>query len=103
LLATSPYFFEIATKGVLSELPYFALSMATLLAAARLEDAPSRGSRITWSALLAICMVSAIMVRTAGIALSAGILLWLAWAQWKKKSNASRRLLVFAPALRSEE
>src|SRR5438874_3026229 len=99
LLATSPYYFEIATKGVLSELPYFALSMATFLVATRLEMASSRASQISWSGLLAICMTTAIMARTAGIALPAGILLWLAWAQWKKRGNAWLLLLIFAPAL----
>ena len=99
LLGTSPYFFEIATKGVLSELPYFALSMATLLVATKVEEAPSTKSRISWSAVLAICTLGAVMVRTAGIALPLGMMLWLGWAQLGKKPQASRRFLAFAPAL----
>ncbi|HEY7283976.1 MAG TPA: hypothetical protein VH497_00940 [Vicinamibacterales bacterium] len=83
LLASSPQFFRSATQDVLSDLPFFAVSGAALLAISRPRP----------KALLAApLVVTAVMIRSAGIALVAAVLATLAW-NWRELPPRTRRVL----------
>ena len=115
LLATSPYYFERATRAVAPEAAYMLASFGTLgllAALARGSRAPRLGSALA----LALCVVAAIALRSVGLALlaplaaalalpklrrrfgPAGAALWpalvggaaaqLAWALWQRAHRA---------------
>jgi hypothetical protein len=69
-LATSPEYFRLATRHIWSDLPYFALAALTLLLADHLRQGSGRW-RVPVAAGLAVAMVAAVMMRSAGIALIA--------------------------------
>ena len=70
LLATSPYFFRFSTQSVLSELPFFFASSATLLFGCRLMS-EDRKSRILTIVGFCVTLAASVLIRSVGIALVA--------------------------------
>ncbi|HEY1374909.1 MAG TPA: glycosyltransferase family 39 protein [Candidatus Binatia bacterium] len=99
LLATSPIFFVQATRSVTSDLPYFFVSMATLWLAVRLDPTKNSGVKITLSLLCGLFLGASLLIRSAGIALLAGLIGWLVVTFFADKTNAMRRLKIFLPLL----
>jgi 4-amino-4-deoxy-L-arabinose transferase-like glycosyltransferase len=72
-------------KGILTEFPYLAFSLAALVQHRRLEG---RGSARGWAALAAL-LAAAILTRTVGIALVAGLAAAEA-VRWRRTGDAAR-------------
>ena len=70
LLATSPYLFRFSTQSVLSELPFFFVSTATLLLGCRLTS-EDRTSRVVTIVGFCVAMAASVMIRSVGVALVA--------------------------------
>ena len=98
LLATSPIVFA-ATSGVMPDLPYFFMSMLVLMLALQLDNAKESRTRVLLWPLFAIVLVAAILIRSAGIALLAGLAAWLTISCFTDRAAAARRLRTFIPAL----
>lgn len=69
-LAASPHLFVLSTRYVLSDLPYFAVTMAALLLGLRLDSAVGRW-RIACIVGFALLTAAAVAVRLVGVALLA--------------------------------
>jgi 4-amino-4-deoxy-L-arabinose transferase-like glycosyltransferase len=100
LLASSPFFFELSTRGVLSELPYFLTSTMTLLLASLLQTARGRSAQFfSWLSLVFFLLLS-LMIRSAGIALVGGIFFWLVYSLVAdKRRRAALHLGTFGSVL----
>lgn len=96
LLASSPYFFGVTTQSVLSDLPYFFASMLTLLMAAKLDTAEQPGPMLRGGFILFLCY--SVMLRSAGLALLAGLAALLLRSLWAGPTG-KLRLRRFGPAL----
>jgi hypothetical protein len=83
LIASSPYFFERATRTVASDFAYMVASFAALLIAQHLAVARSR-SQLGTSAALSIAVLLAISLRSLGLALWAALALTLAVPAWRR-------------------
>ena len=70
LLATSPYLFRFSTQSVLSELPFFFVSTATLLLGCRLTS-EDRTSRVFTIVGFCVAMAASVLIRSVGLALVA--------------------------------
>jgi hypothetical protein len=99
LLATSPIFFSLATRGFSSDLPYFFASMLTLLLAVRLDATKDSRAGRTLSLLCGFFLVASLLIRSAGIALVAGLLAWLVVSFFADRKTAVRRVKTFLPIL----
>ena len=82
LLGSSPFFFEMGTQSVLSELPFFLTSMLALLLATRIGTLKNWPARTLSWILLVLCLLLSLLIRSAGLALFGGIGLWLASPWW---------------------
>lgn len=89
LAATTAPVFRSATQDVLSDMPYFLVSGAALLSLVRLGQNPNgwRGTCMAAGGLFVLLSLATVLTRSAGVALPAGILLWLL-------ANAPRRVRV---------
>jgi len=88
-LATSPEYFRLATRYIWSDLPYFALAALTLLLADHLRQGGGR-RRVAIAAGLAVGMVAAVVMRSAGIALIAafGAAIAHTWRAMDRRARA---------------
>jgi hypothetical protein len=78
LLASSPILFNFNTAIVYPEMPYFMMSMLALFLAFKIDRA-ERGRTLTSLVLvLSIIIVFAVLIRSVGIALVAGLGTWIA-------------------------
>ncbi len=82
LIASSPLVFEFATQSVSSDVPYFFTSVATLLLAAKLDDAAGARNRMLLALLCAVMLAMSLMIRSSAVALIAGLVGWLAIGSW---------------------
>lgn len=98
LLASSPYYFRMATASVLSELPYMFASMVALLAATRVAVAANARSRAAFLSLLVVSLGYAVLLRSAGIALLAGLAAWIVFSFFESRETGVERLRLFLPA-----
>jgi hypothetical protein len=95
LLASSPDRFSFATQLGFSDVPYFAISMFVLLLVWRIDRAQPGKGRIGWMLLLGCAMVLALMTRSVGIALLAGLCSWIAISFCVDGKLGRRRLQLF--------
>lgn len=73
VLASSPAFYERASRHLASDFPYFCFSVASLLLANRIESNIRVEGQILRSVLLALAVFSSVMVRSIGAALVASL------------------------------
>jgi hypothetical protein len=95
LLVSSPALFSFATQIIFSDMPYFCASMLALLLALKMDRAQPSHARIGWMLLFSISMVLALMIRSAGIALVAGLSIWILASFLADRSLGRRRLKLF--------
>jgi hypothetical protein len=93
--ASCPVFFSFATTIIYPEIPYFLMSMLALLVALRLDSAERRGSLVSWVALLSATLVLAVLIRSVGVALLAGLAAWIATSLLLVPDIGRRRLRRF--------
>jgi 4-amino-4-deoxy-L-arabinose transferase-like glycosyltransferase len=96
LLASSAAFFQFASTFVFSDMPYFLTSMAALLVVDRLDRDRNRGrhrSLLLCLAALLICV--SLLIRTSGLALVLGIVVWVAATLWFNRARGLFRLRTF--------
>ena len=96
-LATSPEYFRLATRYIWSDLPYFALAALALLLADHLRQGSGRW-RVAIAAGLAVAMVAAVIMRSAGIALIAAFGATIAHT-WRAMDRRARAGLLAAVTL----
>ena len=100
LTASAPYTLLIATRRVGSDLPYLGASAAVLLLALWADEQErGRGARLVASLALALAVLVALSLRSAGIALLVGLGAWCLASALGKHPLARARALFCAPAL----
>jgi hypothetical protein len=77
LLASSPVLFGFNTTIVYPEMPFFLMSMLVLLLAFKIDHAERGESLVGWMLLLSITLVLAVLIRSVGVALLAGLATWI--------------------------
>src|SRR5215470_5447853 len=78
LLASSPVFFRFASTTVASDMPYFVTSMGALLIVDQLDKASPTRRRTGLLCLAALLIAGSLLIRTSGIAITIGIVAWIA-------------------------
>jgi hypothetical protein len=78
LLASSPAFFGFNTTLIFAETPYLLMSMLALLLALSVDLAKREAFPIGRVLLLSVTLVLAVMIRSVGVALLAGLVTWIA-------------------------
>ena len=78
LLASSPVLFGFNSAIVYPEMSFFLVSMLTLLLAYKIDRAERDRCLIGWVLFLSITLVLAVLIRSVGIALLAGLATWIA-------------------------
>lgn len=73
LLASSPVLFGFNTTIVYPEMPFFLMSMLALLLALKIDRTERGKSLIGWMLLLSVALVLAVLIRSVGVALLAGL------------------------------
>jgi len=96
LLASTPSLFGFNTAVVFSEMPFLFASMAALLLAIEVDRAQPGPLLIVWISLLAVTLVSAVLIRSVGIALVVGLIGWIAASFVFALGNRWSRLIRFA-------
>jgi hypothetical protein len=89
LMATSGPLFEMFTRDVFSDAPYFLLSGLALCCLLRLEQPAAQRSGYFLVAGVGLLTVAAALVRSAGVALSAAMLAWGLDAAWRRSKSSS--------------
>ena len=95
LLASSPVLFGFNTTIVYPEMPFFLMSMLALLLALKIDRTERGKSLIGWMLLLSITLVLAVLIRSVGVALLAGLLTWIAVSLLIVPEMGRRRLRRF--------
>jgi hypothetical protein len=95
LLGSSPALFSSATQIVFSDMPYFCASMLALLLALKTDRAQPGPARTGWVLLFSISLLLALMIRSAGIALVAGLTIWILASLLADRTLGRRRLKLF--------
>jgi hypothetical protein len=99
LILSSPLIFDFATRDVMPEAPYFLFSFLVLYASPQLELAKKRWTKAAISLLIGFALVTSLMIRSTGLALLAGLFLWLATSLITDRKTALARIRIFSPAL----
>jgi hypothetical protein len=99
LLGSSPYFFQMTTRNVLSDVPFFLTTMLALSAAQKAEAAKSPRNSWFWGLAFLIFLGASLMIRSAGVALLGGSLIWLVIPFLTDSRFARARIRIFLPAL----
>jgi hypothetical protein len=100
MFLTTTGFFNLATGAILSDLPYFSLSMGALLVGLHLEKSAGLSRKCIYAALLSVLMAASVLTRLTGIMLPMGCGLWIAYSFLFEKKYALRRCAIFsAPVL----
>ena len=96
LLASSPDYFRLVSRNVVSDTLYLLISCLAILCARRLDSA-----KIAWPYGLALAVLTpgVVLVRAVGVAWIAGLILWLALSIRFNRAASGRRLLLAGPAL----
>ena len=77
LLASSPVLFFFNTTFIYPEMSYFLMSMLTLLLALKIDRAERSKFLVVWAALLSVTLALAVLIRSVGVALLAGLATWV--------------------------
>jgi hypothetical protein len=95
LFASSPYYFEMTTRRVFSDVPFFMSSMLVLYLTRKLEHVTSSAAKfLVWWLLLFFAAYS-IMLRSVGVAMLAGLLAWILVSRVRNETiNLRFKLLV---------
>lgn len=94
-LASSPVFFSFGTSVIYPEIPYFLMSMLALLLVLKIDRAKRRRSLIGGLILLSFTLVLAVLIRSVGVALLAGLAAWIAMSLLIVPDIGRRRLRRF--------
>ena len=95
LFGFSPSVFSFNTAVIFPEMPYLFLSMLVLLMAFKIDHTSSSRTPIIWSLVLGVTLVFAVLVRSVGIALIAGLAAWLLTSLLVRPELGRRRLRNF--------
>jgi hypothetical protein len=104
LVATSVPFYEMVTRSVLSDAPFFLVSGLTFLFLRGLEQQDaSRPTRFLLLTGFCLATAATVLLRSVGIALPAALLAWVSteiiWRRGPVRSIPSRTAVVFAALL----
>jgi len=97
LLASSPVLFGFNTTIVFPEMPFFLMSMLALLLALKIDGAERGRSLIGWMLLFSVTLVLALLIRSVGVALLAGLATWIAISLAVVPEVGRRRMSMFNP------
>lgn len=95
LLGAAPSFFGFNTALIFPEMPYFFASMLALLLAVNVDHAPKNRSLVAWELALSLVIAAAILIRSIGVALLAGICAWTVLSLVTDPQCGRRRLRRF--------
>lgn len=84
------------TQTVGSDAPYFLASVSTLLLASRLSTCDVPWRRAWLSVLCALALVSAVLLRSVGVALVGGLSGWLVLSWWRRPDHRGDLVRRFA-------
>ena len=96
LLASSPSMFMFNTTVVFPEMPYLLASMLALLLALKIDRSEGGEALIGWESLLGVVLALAVLIRSVGIALLAGVFAWTVTSLLWSPPAGKRRLKRFA-------
>ena len=99
LTGSSAIFFQFSTTLVFSDLPYAFTSTLALVVALQLDAATNRRSRTALSLFFGCLLTCSLMLRSAGIAILAGLAAWLTISVIARVPDSKLRLRTFAPLL----
>lgn len=99
LLTFSPSLFASSTRYIAPALPYLPASVLALLAAAKLDRASSRLRILFWQVALALSLAATLLIQVSGVALLAGVLIWLLVSATRSPARLRPRLGKFLPPL----
>jgi hypothetical protein len=94
-LASCPVFFSFGTSIIYPEIPYFLISMLALLLALKIDHAERDRSLSGRVMLLSVTLVLAVLIRSVGVALLAGLAAWIATSLLVVPDIGRRRLRRF--------
>lgn len=98
LLGSSPIVFQFSTRLVFSDMPYFCTSMILLWVMMRLDSTEGRHwERTMWWLLSGALVIVSVLIRSTGIALVGGILVWVVVSSFRERQAANRRIRIFLP------
>jgi hypothetical protein len=95
LLASSPVLFGFNTAVIYPEMPFFLMSMLVLLLALKIDRTERGKVLIGWVLLLCVALVLAVLIRSVGVALVAGLGAWIAMSLLVVPEAGWRRLRKF--------
>lgn len=96
LLASSPSMFIFNTTVVFPEMPYLLASMLALLLALKIDRSKEGRALVGWELLLGVVLAFAVLIRSVGIALLAGVFAWTLTSMLWVPPAGKRRLKRFA-------
>jgi 4-amino-4-deoxy-L-arabinose transferase-like glycosyltransferase len=96
LLASSPSMFIFNATVVFPEMPYLLASMLALLLAFKIDRSEYGKALIGWELLLGVVLAFAVLIRSVGIALLAGVFAWTVTSMLWTRPAGKRRLKRFA-------
>jgi hypothetical protein len=97
-VSTVGYFW--ATVGLHSDVPYFTVSVWALLCVELAKRARTKRRAIFYRVLVALCAAYLVLIRSVGITLVAGLLLWMVYpgrGQGESKASMQRRAWQWLP------
>jgi hypothetical protein len=99
LIGSSPFLFQFSTFLLFSDLPYAFTSILALLVVIWLEAAANRRMRAALWLLFGFLLVCSLLLRSAGIAMLAALVTWLALSAVTRHPNWKARLKGLLPLL----
>jgi 4-amino-4-deoxy-L-arabinose transferase-like glycosyltransferase len=96
LLASSKSLFIFDTAVVFPEMPYLLASMLALLLALKIDRSEDGKALIGWELLLGVVLALAVLIRSVGVALLAGVFAWTVSSMLWTPPSGKRRLKRFA-------
>ncbi|MGA1841266.1 MAG: ArnT family glycosyltransferase [bacterium] len=96
ILLSSPYFFNLATRPVLSDLPYLFTSFMVLICSLLIDkNFINRKSGIYF--ILSFFLVLSILIRSVSVALFSGLIFWVIFSLCISIERGKKRLKTFLP------
>ena len=95
LLSSSPVLFSFNTAIVYPEMSFLLMSMLALLLALKIDRVERSRSLIGWTTLLSVTLVVAVLIRSVGVALLAGLATWIAMSLLIVPEMGRRRMKRF--------
>jgi hypothetical protein len=95
LLASSPPLFGFNTVVVFPEMPYLLVSMFALLLALKIDRADPGRALVGWVLLLGCALALAVLIRSVGVALLMGLVIWCAVSLFVVPELGRRRMRRF--------